>query len=62
MGSSEELQLLGDGTGDIKSTGKPYSSIEVSSNTSDVRNLTDGNTGSYWQSDGAARSHYIRLA
>ncbi|XP_067952130.1 zinc finger ZZ-type and EF-hand domain-containing protein 1-like [Watersipora subatra] len=62
MSGGEEVKLLcGDSVGDVKSTGKPYTSIQVSSNSSDVHKLTDGNTGSYWQSDGAARSHFIRF-
>ena len=58
----EEHKLLGaDGSStDVRYVGKPYSSLEVSSNMSDINKLTDGNTGSYWQSDGAARSHWIR--
>ncbi|KAL3875978.1 hypothetical protein ACJMK2_033871 [Sinanodonta woodiana] len=38
-----------------------YSSFEVSSNTSDAYRLTNGDQNSFWQSDGSARSHWIRL-
>lgn len=63
LSEPEEHKLLGaDGSStDVRYVGKPYSSIEVSSNMSDVNKLTNGNTGSYWQSDGAARSHWIRF-
>ena len=36
------------------------SSIEVSSNKHDAYRLSNAEFSSYWQSDGAARSHYIR--
>ncbi|XP_074657535.1 zinc finger ZZ-type and EF-hand domain-containing protein 1-like [Tubulanus polymorphus] len=35
--------------------------VELSSNSNDVNNLFDENTSTYWQSDGSARSHWIRL-
>ncbi|XP_078317573.1 zinc finger ZZ-type and EF-hand domain-containing protein 1-like isoform X2 [Crassostrea virginica] len=38
-----------------------YSNIEVSSNTSDAYRLTNGDPNTFWQSDGSARSHWIRL-
>ncbi|KAI5089285.1 zinc finger ZZ-type and EF-hand domain-containing protein 1 isoform X2, partial [Silurus meridionalis] len=38
-----------------------YSSIEASSNGGDIFRMTNGDTVSYWQSDGSARSHWIRL-
>uniref|UniRef100_A0AAY5EHD3 Zinc finger, ZZ-type with EF hand domain 1 n=1 Tax=Electrophorus electricus TaxID=8005 RepID=A0AAY5EHD3_ELEEL len=38
-----------------------YSSIEASSNAADVHKMTNGETMSFWQSDGSARSHWIRL-
>ncbi|XP_076867897.1 LOW QUALITY PROTEIN: zinc finger ZZ-type and EF-hand domain-containing protein 1 [Brachyhypopomus gauderio] len=38
-----------------------YSSIEVSSNAADIPKMTNGETVSFWQSDGSARSHWIRL-
>lgn len=37
-----------------------YSSIEVSSNVGDIFKMTNGETSSFWQSDGSARSHWIR--
>ncbi|XP_073246845.1 zinc finger ZZ-type and EF-hand domain-containing protein 1-like isoform X1 [Porites lutea] len=40
---------------------KCYTGIEVSSNKGDVSRLTNGDASSYWQSDGPARSHWIRL-
>lgn len=40
---------------------KCYTSLEVSSNKGDVSRLTNGDPSSYWQSDGPARSHWIRL-
>ncbi|CAJ0924444.1 unnamed protein product [Ranitomeya imitator] len=44
-----------------KTITKCYSSIETSSNSSDIDKMTNGETASYWQSDGSARSHWIRL-
>ncbi|XP_066433062.1 zinc finger ZZ-type and EF-hand domain-containing protein 1 isoform X2 [Eleutherodactylus coqui] len=44
-----------------KTITKCYSSIETSSNSSDIDKMTNGETTSYWQSDGSARSHWIRL-
>lgn len=38
-----------------------YSSIEVSSNVADIFKMTNGETSSFWQSDGSARSHWIRF-
>ncbi|XDV20765.1 hypothetical protein PO909_026027 [Leuciscus waleckii] len=38
-----------------------YSFIEASSNSADINKLTNGETVSFWQSDGSARSHWIRL-
>uniref|UniRef100_A0A3P8VT83 Zinc finger ZZ-type and EF-hand domain containing 1 n=1 Tax=Cynoglossus semilaevis TaxID=244447 RepID=A0A3P8VT83_CYNSE len=38
-----------------------YSKIEASSNVFDVYKMTNGETSSFWQSDGSARSHWIRL-
>lgn len=40
---------------------KCYTGIEVSSNKGDISRLTNGDASSYWQSDGPARSHWIRL-
>ncbi|XP_053310913.1 zinc finger ZZ-type and EF-hand domain-containing protein 1 isoform X2 [Spea bombifrons] len=44
-----------------KTITKCYSNIETSSNSSDIDKMTNGETSSYWQSDGSARSHWIRL-
>ncbi|KAM5180064.1 zinc finger ZZ-type and EF-hand domain-containing protein 1 [Mantella aurantiaca] len=52
-GSDESLKF--------KTVTKCYSSIETSSNSSDIDKMTNGETTSYWQSDGSARSHWIRL-
>ncbi|XP_063809771.1 zinc finger ZZ-type and EF-hand domain-containing protein 1 isoform X2 [Pseudophryne corroboree] len=52
-GSDESLKY--------KTVTKCYSSIETSSNSSDIDKMTNGETTSYWQSDGSARSHWIRL-
>ncbi|XP_075051075.1 zinc finger ZZ-type and EF-hand domain-containing protein 1 isoform X2 [Mixophyes fleayi] len=52
-GSDESLKY--------KTVSKCYSSIETSSNSSDIDKMTNGETTSYWQSDGSARSHWIRL-
>ncbi|XP_027043421.1 zinc finger ZZ-type and EF-hand domain-containing protein 1-like isoform X1 [Pocillopora damicornis] len=40
---------------------KCYMTLEVSSNKGDISRLTNGDASSYWQSDGPARSHWIRL-
>ncbi|XP_053474575.1 zinc finger ZZ-type and EF-hand domain-containing protein 1 isoform X2 [Ictalurus furcatus] len=45
----------------VKVVSQCYSSIEASSNSADVHRMTNGETVSYWQSDGSARSHWIRL-
>ncbi|XP_047665094.1 zinc finger ZZ-type and EF-hand domain-containing protein 1 isoform X2 [Tachysurus fulvidraco] len=45
----------------VKVVSQCYSSIEASSNGADVHRMTNGETVSYWQSDGSARSHWIRL-
>ncbi|XP_006863340.1 PREDICTED: zinc finger ZZ-type and EF-hand domain-containing protein 1 [Chrysochloris asiatica] len=45
----------------LKSVAKCYAYIETSSNPSDIDKMTNGETSSYWQSDGSARSHWIRL-
>nr|XP_045015573.1 zinc finger ZZ-type and EF-hand domain-containing protein 1 isoform X2 [Jaculus jaculus] len=44
-----------------KSVTKCYAYIETSSNPADIYRMTNGETSSYWQSDGSARSHWIRL-
>jgi len=63
MIENEESKLFSqESSSDVKVTGKPYSSIEVSSNESNAFKLTDGNASSCWQSDGPARSHWIRWA
>ncbi|XP_066513503.1 zinc finger ZZ-type and EF-hand domain-containing protein 1 [Hoplias malabaricus] len=45
----------------IKVISQCYSSIEASSNAADIHKMTNGETVSFWQSDGSARSHWIRL-
>ncbi|XP_061868119.1 zinc finger ZZ-type and EF-hand domain-containing protein 1 isoform X3 [Colius striatus] len=45
----------------LKSVTKCYTHIETSSNSADVDKMTNGETTSFWQSDGSARSHWIRL-
>ncbi|MEE6469872.1 hypothetical protein FKM82_008802 [Ascaphus truei] len=44
-----------------KTITKCYNNIETSSNSSDIDKMTNGETTSYWQSDGSARSHWIRF-
>ncbi|XP_060607279.1 zinc finger ZZ-type and EF-hand domain-containing protein 1-like [Ruditapes philippinarum] len=51
---------LSDGE-EVKLLNPCFSSIEVTSNNSDAHRLTNGLTHTFWQSDGAARSHFIRL-
>ncbi|KAK7112606.1 zinc finger ZZ-type and EF-hand domain-containing protein 1-like isoform X2 [Littorina saxatilis] len=55
-----EDQVLGEGE-ELKPISKCYSSIEVSTNSSDAYRLTNGDAKTFWQSDGAARSHWVRL-
>uniref|UniRef100_A0A674GII5 Zinc finger ZZ-type and EF-hand domain containing 1 n=1 Tax=Taeniopygia guttata TaxID=59729 RepID=A0A674GII5_TAEGU len=45
----------------LKSVMKCYTHIETSSNSADIDKMTNGETSSFWQSDGSARSHWIRL-
>ncbi|XP_036379295.1 zinc finger ZZ-type and EF-hand domain-containing protein 1 isoform X2 [Megalops cyprinoides] len=45
----------------VKIVTQCYSFIEASSNAADVYKMTNGETVSFWQSDGSARSHWIRL-
>ncbi|KAJ8343042.1 hypothetical protein SKAU_G00329700 [Synaphobranchus kaupii] len=45
----------------VKIVTQCYSFIEASSNAADVYKMTNGETASFWQSDGSARSHWIRL-
>ncbi|XP_052765956.1 zinc finger ZZ-type and EF-hand domain-containing protein 1-like isoform X1 [Mya arenaria] len=51
---------LSDGE-EVKLLNPCYSKLEVSSNPSDAYKLTNGLPHTFWQSDGAARSHWIRL-
>lgn len=44
----------------VKVVTQCYSTIEASSNVSDIYKMTNGETTSFWQSDGSARSHWIR--
>lgn len=46
----------------LKSVTKCYTHIETSSNSADIDKMTNGETSSFWQSDGSARSHWIRWA
>uniref|UniRef100_A0A8C2KV24 Zinc finger, ZZ-type with EF hand domain 1 n=1 Tax=Cyprinus carpio TaxID=7962 RepID=A0A8C2KV24_CYPCA len=45
----------------VKVVTQCYNFIEASSNSADINKLTNGETVSFWQSDGSARSHWIRL-
>ncbi|XP_078404848.1 zinc finger ZZ-type and EF-hand domain-containing protein 1 isoform X3 [Cetorhinus maximus] len=45
----------------LKMVTKCYTTIEASSNSTDVDKMTNGETASYWQSDGSSCSHWIRL-
>uniref|UniRef100_A0A8C2ZTX9 Zinc finger ZZ-type and EF-hand domain containing 1 n=1 Tax=Cyclopterus lumpus TaxID=8103 RepID=A0A8C2ZTX9_CYCLU len=45
----------------VKVVTQCYSTLEASSNVADVYKMTNGETASFWQSDGSARSHWIRL-
>lgn len=44
----------------VKIVTKCYSVIETSSNSADIDKMTNGETVSFWQSDGNARSHWLR--
>ncbi len=54
----ESLLNLGE---ELKPITKCFKTLEVSTNTADAYRLTNGDSQSYWQSDGSARSHWIRL-
>lgn len=54
--SSKDDQL-----NELKFLNKPYCNIQVSSNRQDVGRLVDGDVSTFWQSDGPAHSHWIRL-
>ncbi|OXB78873.1 UNVERIFIED_CONTAM: hypothetical protein H355_011278 [Colinus virginianus] len=54
LNGNEELDKL-------KTVTKCYTHIETSSNSADIDKMTNGETTSFWQSDGSARSHWIRL-
>ncbi|XP_029956401.1 zinc finger ZZ-type and EF-hand domain-containing protein 1 [Salarias fasciatus] len=45
----------------VKVVTQCYTTIEASSNVADIYKMTNGETASFWQSDGSARSHWIRL-
>ncbi|XP_030041854.1 zinc finger ZZ-type and EF-hand domain-containing protein 1 isoform X2 [Microcaecilia unicolor] len=45
----------------VKPVPKCYTRIEASSNSGDIDKMLNGETSSFWQSDGSARSHWIRL-
>lgn len=51
LGSGEEVRTIS----------PCHTSIEVSSNTADVYRITNGDPNTFWQSDGSARSHWMRL-
>ncbi|XP_071105472.1 zinc finger ZZ-type and EF-hand domain-containing protein 1-like isoform X1 [Haliotis cracherodii] len=55
-----EEQELAEGE-ELKPITKCFSAMEVSTNSSDAYRLTNGDPYSFWQSDGAARTHWIRL-
>uniref|UniRef100_A0AAY4E5U1 Zinc finger ZZ-type and EF-hand domain-containing protein 1 n=1 Tax=Denticeps clupeoides TaxID=299321 RepID=A0AAY4E5U1_9TELE len=48
-------------TDKVKVVTQCYSLIEASSNATEVHKMTNGETVSFWQSDGSARSHWVRL-
>uniref|UniRef100_A0A6J0V4H1 Zinc finger ZZ-type and EF-hand domain-containing protein 1 isoform X1 n=1 Tax=Pogona vitticeps TaxID=103695 RepID=A0A6J0V4H1_9SAUR len=54
LSGTQELEKL-------KFVSKCYAHIETSSNSADIYKMVDGETFSFWQSDGSARSHWIRL-
>lgn len=58
---NDKLKLLSADGGNIREVTKPFSTLQVSSNTSDLHNLTDEGAASFWQSSGSARTHWIRL-
>lgn len=45
----------------VKVVTQCYNFIEASSNAADIHKMTNGETVTFWQSDGSARSHWIRL-
>ncbi|XP_051891309.1 LOW QUALITY PROTEIN: zinc finger ZZ-type and EF-hand domain-containing protein 1 [Pristis pectinata] len=45
----------------LKVVTKCYTTLETSSNSTDVDKMINGETTSYWQSDGSSCSHWIRL-
>ncbi|CDQ81499.1 unnamed protein product [Oncorhynchus mykiss] len=45
----------------VKVVTQCYNFIEASSNATDIHKMTNGETVTFWQSDGSARSHWIRL-
>ncbi|XP_041364980.1 zinc finger ZZ-type and EF-hand domain-containing protein 1-like [Gigantopelta aegis] len=55
-----EEQELAEGE-ELKPITRCFSSVEVSTNSSDAYRLTNGDPNTFWQSDGAARTHWIRL-
>ncbi|XP_023412078.2 zinc finger ZZ-type and EF-hand domain-containing protein 1 isoform X4 [Loxodonta africana] len=62
----KEKETPGDLTGSpetdkLKSVAKCYSYVETSSNPADADKMTNGETSSYWQSDGSSCSHWVRL-
>ncbi|XP_069470819.1 zinc finger ZZ-type and EF-hand domain-containing protein 1 isoform X2 [Ambystoma mexicanum] len=45
----------------LKPVAKCFIGIESSSNSGDIDKMSNGETTSFWQSDGSARTHWIRL-
>ncbi|KAF7655072.1 hypothetical protein LDENG_00061510 [Lucifuga dentata] len=45
----------------VKVVTQCYGTIEASSNVADIYKMTNGEMSSFWQSDGSARSHWIRF-
>ncbi|XP_078081313.1 zinc finger ZZ-type and EF-hand domain-containing protein 1 isoform X5 [Mustelus asterias] len=64
--NEQNIQCSADINGDreldkLKMVTKCYTTIEASSNSTDIDKMTNGETTSYWQSDGSSCSHWIRL-
>ncbi|XP_077868975.1 zinc finger ZZ-type and EF-hand domain-containing protein 1-like [Saccoglossus kowalevskii] len=57
----EQQEAVGSSGEELKVIHKCFRSIETSTNKGDASRLTNGDPSSYWQSDGSARSHWIRL-
>ncbi|XP_071963026.1 zinc finger ZZ-type and EF-hand domain-containing protein 1-like isoform X2 [Antedon mediterranea] len=56
------VKELTDATGkEVRQITRCFKTVHVSTNNRDVGRLTDNNGSTYWQSDGATGSHWIRL-